>query len=76
MQLIAVSKKVVLLVRYTLLEAVRSRLPLVVVLLFMVLFGFADFIAATAITESKELRLGLLGALLRIAGGLVIALLW
>lgn len=52
--------------RYTALEAIRTRLPLTVLLVLAVLFGASLFIRELAVTESSRFQLGLYAAAARL----------
>lgn len=59
--------------RYTLLEALRNRLPWLVALALAVAAGLGGFLDALALTESAQLQAAVLAALLRLAGVFLVA---
>ncbi len=56
------------------LEAVRGRVPWLMLLVLLAGFALSEFTAEVAITESREISRGLLGARLRVAAVVVVAL--
>lgn len=68
------SVKLLQISRYTLLEAIRGRLPLLVGVLFVLFLGIVELAAQTAVVESLALRNGLLAVLWRWAAVLVMTL--
>ena len=60
--------------RYTLLEAVRSRLFVLLAVSLVGLFGLAEFIGELAITESRQIQATITASLLRIFSVAVICL--
>lgn len=61
-------------IRLTLLEAVRTRLLWFALLVVALVFGVAVFLESVAITESRAIRVGVMGAGLRLAAVLLVAL--
>jgi ABC-type Na+ efflux pump permease subunit len=61
------------LARTTLLEALRNRLVLLVVVVVVISFGLAQFLNQVAITESREIQIALLAAPLRVTAVFIIA---
>jgi ABC-type transport system involved in multi-copper enzyme maturation permease subunit len=59
---------------YTVREAMRNRLLLLVVVFLVLGFALAQFVAEVAITESAEVRSGFLGALLRVCAVFTVSL--
>ncbi len=59
--------QVLTLARYSLIEALRNRLALLVVLVAIVSVGIAVFLRAIAITETAQIQAAVLAALLRVA---------
>lgn len=62
------------LVRLTVLEAVRTRLPWLAAAVVLAAGGLAFFLESIAITETREVRVGVLAATLRLAAVLLVAL--
>ena len=60
--------------RYTLLEAYRSRLLWLVILILLATLALTEFAGALAITEGVAVRSGLLGSLLRLAAVFLVSL--
>lgn len=60
--------------RFTLLEARRTRLLWVLLVLLGAGFALAEFLGEVAITETREFQSGFLGALLRLGGVFLVAL--
>ena len=60
--------------RFTFLEAVRNRLILLTLFALLIVFGITEFIGALAITESIQVRVALLAALLRLFAVVVVSL--
>jgi hypothetical protein len=60
--------------RYTLLEALRTRLPLLVLLTLVLLLAASFFIETISVTEGERLRIGFYAASVRLAAVFVAAL--
>jgi ABC-type transport system involved in multi-copper enzyme maturation permease subunit len=60
------------LARATLLEAVRTRLLWLAVVIIVIAFGLAQFLNQVAITESREIQAALLAASLRVAAAFIV----
>ncbi|MCP4041124.1 MAG: ABC transporter permease [Gammaproteobacteria bacterium] len=59
---------------FTLLEALRNRLPWLVLAILALGLGISQFLGVVAITESVQVQVGFLGALLRLAAVVVVGL--
>jgi len=61
------------LAKLTLLEAVRNRLLWLAVAVVVIAFGLAQFLGQVGITETREIQIALLAALLRVAAVFIVA---
>jgi ABC-type Na+ efflux pump permease subunit len=61
------------LAKLTLLEAVRNRVLWLAVMVVVVAFGLAQFLSQVAITETREIQIALVAAVLRVAATFIVA---
>jgi len=61
------------LAKLTLLEAVRNRVLWLAVAVIVVAFGLAQFLSQVGITETREIQIALVAALLRVAAAFIVA---
>ncbi len=59
---------------FTVMEAMRNRLPRLVIVILLLGLGVSQFLGALAITESAGIQSGFLGAMLRLAAVMVVSL--
>ena len=67
-------KHILIIARYTLLEALRNRLLWLALTIAFIAFGLSAFIGDVAITEHTQIQLSILAAMLRISGVVMLAL--
>jgi len=65
---------IVVIARFTLLEALRNRLFWLLIIILIAAVSFSGFIGALAITESVQAQAAFLGALLRVSAVIVVSL--
>jgi ABC-type transport system involved in multi-copper enzyme maturation permease subunit len=66
-------RQIITIARYTLLEGLRNRLMWLVAAIALIGIGISGFLNALAITESREIQIALLAALLRFSAVFLIA---
>jgi ABC-type transport system involved in multi-copper enzyme maturation permease subunit len=73
MPIMTSARAILTIARYTLLEALRNRLPWLLLLTALGAVGVGGFLNELALTESRQLQAALLGAVLRLAAVFLVA---